>query len=138
MKRNTEKIALTVSKFASLVGCDRHELKRKLEENNAHPEGSQSGADTYGLRDLVNAFAGGDERAARIRQLSANAERIEIQNARSHGELVSVEKVKKLGEAVMIAIRQKILSFPIRADEQNKLLLELLNLKNMDWNRACD
>lgn len=138
MKRKSEHPGtFTVSKFAALTGIDRHELQRRLEAANASPATTTArGAGEYKLRDLVVAFAGGDERAERIRKTRAEAERIEIQNARSHGELIEISKVKKLGEAVVVVIRQKILASSLTREEQDALLLELLNLRDMDWNRA--
>ena len=129
----------TVSKFAAITGIDRHELQRRLESAGAVPTAATArGAGEYKLRELVVAFAGGDERAERLRKTRAEAERIEIQNARSHGELINVAEVKKLGAGVMVVVRNKILASSLTRDEQDALLLEILNLRDMDWSRAAD
>jgi phage terminase Nu1 subunit (DNA packaging protein) len=134
MKRNST-VTLTASKFASLVGADRHEIAKKLSELNARPVEADGRGDYYHLRDLVNALNGGDERAERIRKNRAESERIELQNARTRGELVEIAAVKKLGERVMIAIRQKILGFPLTDDEKDGMLRELMAMKDIDWSR---
>jgi hypothetical protein len=48
----------------------------------------------------------GDEKAERVPKLRAESERLEIQNARSNGELVEVEQVKKLFCNVASAIKK--------------------------------
>ena len=133
MKQTPQEIALTCSRFSALVGADRHEMEKKLEELKAAPVGTRNGGKEYALRDLCKAFAGGDERAERIRKTRAESERIELQNSRTRGETIEVQLVKKLGEKVIIAIRQRILAFPITKDEQDELLLQLLSLRDLDW-----
>ncbi len=127
----------TASRFAALVGCDRHELARKLEVTGATPVGKKNGGAVYRLKDLVIAFAGGDERAERMRKLRAEAEKVELQNMRSRGELIEVASVKKLGERVMIAVRNRILNMPLTDDEKDSCLRELLALAEMDWSREA-
>ena len=135
MKRTTP-TAFTPSKFAALVGADRHEIMKKLGELNAKPAESDGRGDRYHLRDLVNALNGGDERAERIRKNRAESERIELQNARTRGELVEIADVKKLGERFMIALRQKILAMPLTDDEKDSCLREIVGLKDQDWSRS--
>lgn len=117
------------------MACDRHELATKLSALKAEPTDTKNGGKVYRLRDLVLAYAGGDERAERLRKTRAESERIELQNARSRGELIEVARVTRLGQRVMIAIRNRILQFPITDDEKDALLTELLNLGKMDWTR---
>ena len=126
---------MTVSAFSALMACDRHELATKLSTLKAEASGTKNGGKVYRLKDLVLAYSGGDERAERLRKTRAESERIELQNARSRGEMIEVERVKKLGERIMIAIRQKILQSILTDDEKDKILLDLLNLKNLDWTR---
>lgn len=124
---------MTASAFSRAVGADRHQLSKKLAELKSRPVGKKNGGELFTLRDLVQAHVGGDERAERIRKLRAESERLEIQNARSHGELVEVVQVKKLGQQVMSAIKQKIMSFPISDGEKDKLLADLLSLREMNF-----
>ena len=72
------------------------------------------------------------ERARRDKEM---ADKLALANMRTRGETVEIASVKKLGEKVMVAIRQKILSFRITDDEKDALLIELMNLKNIDWTR---
>ena len=123
----------TASRFSSLVGADRHEIQKKLAEIKAKPTGTRNGGKVYGLRDLVMAYAGGDERAARVRKLKAESERLEIQNARSRGELIEIAQVKRLGQKITGAIQTKLMSFPLTEDEQDKCLKDLLQLRDLDF-----
>jgi phage terminase Nu1 subunit (DNA packaging protein) len=126
---------MTASAFASAVGADRHQIAKKLTELKARSQGKRNGGDLFALRDLVAAHLGGYEREARIRKLTCEAERIEIQNARSQGELVEVEKVKRLGESIMAAIRSRILNMPMTNEQKDSIFRELLSLKDTDWTR---
>lgn len=137
MKRKPEiTTSFTSARFASLTGIDRHELQRRLEDLQANPTGKTAQhAPEYSLRDLVKAFAGGDLEAERLRKTRAEAERIELQNSRTRGEQVEITSVKKLGEKIMIAIRQRILAFPLSEDEQDVLLKDLMALGELDWSR---
>lgn len=127
----------TAARFASLTGIDRHELQKRLDELQAQPTGTsaQGAGKLYSLRSLAAAFAGGDHEAERRGKTRAERERLELANARSRGELVEVAAVKKLGERIMVAIRAKILQSILSDDEKDKILLDLFNLKNMDWSR---
>lgn len=73
--------------------------------------------------------------AERLRKMTEEADKLALANARSRGELVEVTAVKKLGEKVMVAIRSRIMQFPLSDDEKDKLLTELLSLGKMDWSR---
>jgi phage terminase Nu1 subunit (DNA packaging protein) len=136
MKKSAPPASYTASKFAALTGIDRHELQRRLEELKAATGATTSqGAAEYSLRDLVKAYAGGDARAEALRKTRAESERIELQNSRTRGELVEVQKVIRLGQRVMIAVRNRILSFPLTDEEKDTCLRELLSLQGMDWTR---
>lgn len=132
-KQSQEAAPLTVSKFASLMSCDRHSLTQKMNEQGAEEVGTKFGGKLYNLRDLVLAFAGGDERAERIRKTRAEAEKLERFNARTRGELVEVEKVKALGMKFCSAIKQRILNSPLPAEEQDLILSDLAELSSQDW-----
>ena len=137
MKRTASPSAYTAAKFSQLTGHDRHTLTKTLEELNAKPSGQSSqGANLYRLKDLVNAAAGGDQRAENLRKTRAESERLELQNMRTKGELVEVAAVKRLGQNVMAAVRNRILNMPLTDDEKDQCLRELLELKNTDWNRC--
>ncbi len=124
---------LTASQFSALVGADRHEIAKKLNENGAQSTGKKGPGLLYGLRDLINAHLGGDEKAERIRKLRAESEKLEVANARQRGELVPVASVKKLGQKVMGAVKIKILNFPLTDDEKDQCLRDLLTLGDKDW-----
>ncbi len=133
--KQDQKTTFTPSKFASLIGCDRHELQKKLSEINAKPAASNGRGEEYSLRDLVKAHLGGDIRREQLRKTREEADKLAIANARTRGELVEIAAVKKLGEKFMIALRQRILSFPITNEEKDRCLGEIVALKDVDWSR---
>ena len=135
MKPPSNALEMTTSKFSALMNCDRHELSRKLAEIDAAPTGKKNGGNLYRIKDLILAYAGGDEKAERVRKLRAESERLEIQNARSHGELIEVAKVKRLGESIMAAIRNKILNSPLTDHEKDQIFRDLVSLKSTDWSQ---
>ena len=138
MKRKpTEASNYTVAKFSQLVGFDRHSLASRIQEMGIEPTANSSaqGAELYSLRNLFRAALGGDIEAEKLRKTREEADKLALQNSRTRGELVEIASVKKLGEKVMIAIRQRILNMPLTDDEKDKCLTELLNLKDLDWSR---
>lgn len=131
----------TVAKWAREVGGDRHEWMRRIEEANVKPvgkaDGRSKGAALYRIRDLMKAAAGGDYEAERLRKTRQEADRLELQNARTRGETVEIQAVKRLGEKVFSAVRNRILNMPITDDEKDGCLRELLALQDMDWSREA-
>lgn len=69
----------------------------------------------------------------RLRRTKEEADKLELTNARTRGELVEVAKVKRLGEQVMSGIKTKILNMPLTDDEKDKCLRDLLSLKDLDY-----
>jgi phage terminase Nu1 subunit (DNA packaging protein) len=127
--------SLTIARFAQLTGFDRHTLASRLSELKAQPVGRVVQAATYSLRDLVKAALGGDIEAERLRKTREEADKLELANARTRGEIVEISSVKKLGEKVMVALRNRILAMPLTDEEKDRCLEELRSLATMDWSR---
>jgi phage terminase Nu1 subunit (DNA packaging protein) len=68
-----------------------------------------------------------------LRRTKEEADKLELQNARTRGELVPVFKVKRMGEQVMSAIKTKLLNMPLTDDEKDKCLRDLLSLNELDF-----
>nr|BAR33219.1 Phage DNA packaging protein, Nu1 subunit of terminase (COG4220) [uncultured Mediterranean phage uvMED] len=68
-----------------------------------------------------------------LRRTKEEADKLELANARTRGELVEVAKVKRLGEQVMSGIKTKILNMPLTDDEKDKCLRDLLSMKDLDY-----
>ena len=137
MKR-TEKITFTPSKYAALIGADRHEITRKLAEHNAKPVESTGRGELFTLRDLHNAATGGDQAAERLRKLRAECAKLEHDLSVRRREFVPVEQVKRLGERIILASKSVILRSDIPPAIQDKFLNELAALGKQDWSRAAD
>ena len=129
----------TIARFSQAAGFDRHTLATRIKELGLLPCGKSKaqGADCYRLRDLIKAALGGDIEAERLRKTTEEADKLALANARSRGELVEIRSVKKLGEKIMVAIRNRILQMPMTDDEKDKCLTELMNLAKLDWSREA-
>ena len=77
-----------------------------------------------------------DLRREQLRRTKEEADKLALQNARARGELVEISAVKKLGEKVMVAMRNRILAMPLTDEEKDKCLLEILALEEIDWSRT--
>ncbi len=131
---------VTISGWAKATGCDRHTIQKAVEEMRIQPAGKvvggkAAGTNTYRIRDLLKAAMGGDIEKERLRKTTEEADKLALANARSRGELVEIALVKKLGEQVMVAVRNRILNMPMTDEEKDSCLRELLALENMDWCR---
>ncbi len=131
---------VTISGWAKATGCDRHTIAKAITEMGIKPDGrvvggKAAGTETYRIRDLFKAAMGGDIEAERLRKTREEADKLALANARSRGELVEIAAVKKLGEKVMVAVRNRILNMPLTDEEKDSCLRELLALGDMDWSR---
>ena len=135
-KPEIEPAGYTVARFAQLAGVDRHALAARVEAMRMEPVGrSRNRTPVYSIRDLVRGVLGGDLEAERLRKTREEADKLALQNARSRGELVDASSVVRLGQQVMAAVRNRILSMPLTDDEKDGCLRELLSLADMDWSR---
>ena len=131
--KTSEKVAFTASRFASLTGIDRSTLARRLTEQNAKPVSTTGRGDEFSLRDLHNAATGGNQATERLRKLRAECEKLELDVAVRRREFVSAAEVEKLGQAVVIEIREIILHSILPRNDQDAILWKLVALKDMDF-----
>jgi hypothetical protein len=138
-KPEPEPIGYTVARFSQLAGFDRHALATRIQEMNLQPVGKSIGqaADLYSIRDLVRAILGGDIEAEKLRKTREEADKLAIQNARSRGELIEIDKVKRLGQEVVKTVTTCILNMPMTDEEKDACLRNLLALGEMDWSRCA-
>ena len=102
-------------------------LERTREECTPKPAQNESPA-----ADGFDAIDPDYERARKDREM---ADKLLLGNMRTRGKTVDIAAVKKLGEGTMIAIRQKILSMGMAPAEEDRVLMELVNLQELDWTR---
>lgn len=131
----------TVAKWCVECGGDRHEFQRKVAASKIKPtgkaDGRAKGAALYRVRDLLKVTIGGDHEAEKLRKTTEEADRLALANARSRGETVDIAAVKKLGEKVMVALRNRILNMPLTDEEKDKCLVEVMDLGKLDWSREA-
>lgn len=101
-------------------------LDRTREEYTPKPTTNQIPAD--GFEEIDPDY----ERARKDKEM---ADKLALGNMRTRGETVDIAAVKKLGETVMVALRQRILAMGLAPDEEDKCLIELMNLQDLDWSR---
>ena len=99
-------------------------LERVREECTPAPQAASAG----GYEDIDPEY----ERARKDKEM---ADKLALGNMRTRGESVDIAAVKKLGESVMVAIRQRILAMGLAPDEADKCLIELMKLQDLDWTR---
>jgi hypothetical protein len=131
--------ALTVAEWCRETGTERHSVMKRLTEAKAQPVGDAAGraagAKLYRIGDLYRAIGGGEYEAERLRKTREEADKLALANSRARGELVEIAAVKKLGEKVMVAIRNRLLNMPLTDEEKDKCLAELMGLEKIDWTR---
>jgi phage terminase Nu1 subunit (DNA packaging protein) len=69
----------------------------------------------------------------RLRRTKEEADKLELLNAKTRGELVEVELVKREGEKVMAAIKTTILNASVPDSVKDKTLQDLVALKDKDF-----
>ena len=70
--------------------------------------------------------------AERLRKTKAESERIELENEKTRGTLVSVEATYKHFEHFFVALRARILASGLTEDEKDELLKDLRGIKARD------
>lgn len=95
------------------------------------------------LRDFrVNQFEAtdgekSDIKKEQLRRTKEEADKIELQNAKTRGETIEVAKVEKLMQAVFSVHRTRILNFPLIEEEKHACLGDLMALQKIDWAREA-
>jgi phage terminase Nu1 subunit (DNA packaging protein) len=129
----------TIAQWCREVGGDRKEFAQRVSAAGVRPSGKAkgraAGAELYRVRDFFKVAIGGDIEAEKLRKCKEEADKLELANARTRGELVEIAAVKRLGEKVMVAIRNRILNMPLTDEEKDKCLIELMDLAKLDWSR---
>lgn len=69
----------------------------------------------------------------RLRRTKEEADKLELLNAKTRGDLVEVELVKREGEKVMAAIKTTILNASVPDSVKDKTLQDLVALKDKDF-----
>lgn len=78
-----------------------------------------------------------DIKREQLRRTKEEADKLELQNARTRGEVIEVGKVEKLMQACFTVHRTRILNFPLTDEEKHACLADLLELKKIDWEREA-
>ena len=78
-----------------------------------------------------------DIKREQLRRTKEEADKLELQNARTRGEVIEVGKVEKLMQACFTVHRTRILNFPLTDEEKQACLADLLDLKKIDWEREA-
>ncbi len=68
-----------------------------------------------------------------LRRTKEEADKLELANARTRGELGEVAKGRGVGEQVRRGIKTKSLNMPLADEEKDKCLRDLLSMKDLDY-----
>ena len=130
MEITPEKPARWSLNFASAeFGCARETLRTALRQ-----AGQSSGDDEcYSTRQICAALFG-DLKAERTGLTRAQRESKELENKKASGQLIDVDDAIAINHKFTFAIRQKILMAPIDDKTKNSILLELQQLREVDFN----
>jgi phage terminase Nu1 subunit (DNA packaging protein) len=87
------------------------------------------GAETPLLTQHITRALFPDEASQHYEMTKARAEALQMENARSRGELIPITDIKRHDETVFAAIKEEILSFDLSDKEKEILLNRLAGLK---------
>ena len=122
-----ELVRWSLAMAAANFGRDPKTLKKNVAAANVVP-----GDDgLFSTLEMAKAIFG-DIEGERLRKTKEEADKLELENAQTRMELVSVELVYKHFEGVFISFRQKILASALTEDEKQDLLNDLCRLKAKD------
>lgn len=103
---------LSISKLSEITGIDRRTISKRLEELEPVEETSRS--KMYNVQEALPFIytSGGLREAEQLRYETARADKMELEVAKRRGELVEIDKVVKVYEQRLIAVRAGIIALP--------------------------
>jgi len=78
-----------------------------------------------------------DIKKEQLRRCKEEADKLELANARTRGELIPMATVIKINQANFSVLRNRILSFPLTDEEKTTCMKELFALRDIDWTREA-
>ena len=129
--RRIKPLRWTMELAAVEFGKDHRALSRRIRAANIQPaaDGCFSTAD-------ITRIIFGDKHSEDLRKVREEADKLELQNKKARGELISADAVYRHFEAYFILIRKRILDSKLSRDEQDDLLRELQSI-NYDEVKAA-
>ena len=108
----------------------------KTLSKNLAASGITAGKDgLFSSRDALR-LVFGDLEAERLRKTREEADKLELENEQTRGNLLETEAVYRHFERVFVAFRQKVLASSLTEEEKYDLLNDLCRLKTRDLPRA--
>lgn len=109
-------------------GTHREQLERRRRALAIEP-----GADgCYTSREIA-AMLFGDKEAETIGKIAAERKKVELDNARTEGEVIPTASAARISESFLVPVRQKILSCSMTDAEKDEMLLDLVRFGEVDW-----
>ena len=118
----------TLNGAAREFGAHREQLERRRRALSI-----EAGKDGCFSTQQIAAMIFGDKEAETIGKLAAERRQVELKNALTEGELISVAYVIRLAESFLVPVRQKILSSSLTEEERADMLDELVKFGEVDW-----
>ena len=127
-KKTDELMRWTLNQASREFGVHREQLERRRRALSI-----EAGQDGCFSSQQVSAMLFGDKEAETIGKLAAERRQIELKNALTEGELISVAYVIRLAESFLVPVRQRILSSGLSEDERAEILDDLVKFGEVDW-----
>lgn len=113
-------------------GVHREQLERRRRQLGIDPR--EDGL--YSTRDVL-AMLFGDKEAELIGKLAAERKKVELDNARTEGEVIPTASALKIAGSFLVPARQKILSSSMPDAEKDDVLSDLVRLGDVDWKKEA-
>jgi hypothetical protein len=120
---------LNISELARRLEKDRETVRNAILEADLEPRGKDKNSALYDFEEVAALFEGGEEKAAKLRKLRAEADLKELELAKQRGEFASkaefIEIVQRLFSSLhkKIAVQQpaKLANKLFKADSPNEI-----------------
>jgi hypothetical protein len=123
-------IQWTLSAAHAEFGMHRDTIKGRLTRI-----GEQPSADGYWTTQQICAAVFGDMDGEKLRKMKGEADKIEMENRKTTGELIDVPAVIEVGQRFTFAIRQVIVNSKLSQEDKQAVLNELASIAETDWTK---
>lgn len=124
MSTKRVEIRWSLYRAAQELGCHRQTLDKGLKAQGIEPGTDKK----FSTRQIFNAMRG-DIDAEKLELVREQKRKLQLENARTVGELIERDRVGDFLGKVFIGVRQKILSSALQPVETDELLTDLQRLK---------
>src|SRR6516165_12283604 len=127
MAAHIKALRWTVMRAAAEFGMHRDTLTKYLRREGIHP-----GPDgKFSTQEIVKGVYG-DLRSEQVRETRARADKLELELAKERQQVIPAPRVFQFLENIFVAVKAKITSSSLSDLEQERILNDLVSLKDCD------